>query len=295
LNAVLLNKQSMDEVKHMCKLLSPFFAKYDVNRDGTIDLMEFGMIWKDVHESLPREAQAQMFKAADTDSSGLLNFEEFVACFMSYALDPSSDLEDKRKADAHVKVNYGIEGGEEDDEEVEEDMPEDLANLPVEQQQRRIMIRAASKMAIGTLLVLVFSDPMVDLLSELGNRLDVSPFYISFILAPLASNASELLAAYSYAKKRTQKSITTSLSQLEGAAVMNNTFCLGIFLGLVYFKGLAWEFSAETIAIVAVQIGVASLTRNRQSQRLLDGLIIFSFYPLALALVWALENIYGLD
>ena len=35
---------------------------------------------------------------------------------------------------------------------------------------------------------------------------------------------------------------------------MNNTFCLGIFLALVFFKELAWEFSAETIAIIAVEI-----------------------------------------
>jgi len=40
------------------------------------------------------------------------------------------------------------------------------------------------------MIVLIFSDPMVDVLSELGNRIDVSPFYISFVLAPLASNAS---------------------------------------------------------------------------------------------------------
>ena len=40
-----------------------------------------------------------------------------------------------------------------------------------------------------------------------------------------------------------------------GAACMNNTFCLGIFLALIYVKGLEWEFSAETISIFAVQVG----------------------------------------
>ena len=34
---------------------------------------------------------------------------------------------------------------------------------------------------------------------------------------------------------------------------MNNTFCLAVFMGLVYFRGLVWEFTAETLVILAVQ------------------------------------------
>lgn len=48
-------------------------------------------------------------------------------------------------------------------------------------------------MGLGTATVLLFSDPMVDVLSELGAVLGIAPFYVSFVLAPLASNASELL------------------------------------------------------------------------------------------------------
>ena len=73
------------------------------------------------------------------------------------------------------------------------------------------------------------------------------------MLAPLASNASELIASYNYAKKKTQKTISVSLAALEGAACMNNTFCLSIFMGLVFFKGLAWKFSAETLSILVVE------------------------------------------
>ena len=53
----------------------------------------------------------------------------------------------------------------------------------------------------------------------------IPAFFISFVLAPLASNASELIAAMNYASKKTKTSITTSLNTLEGAAIMNNTFC----------------------------------------------------------------------
>lgn len=297
----LLSKDTMDEVRRMCKVLAPFFAKYDVNKDGTCDFEEFRMVFRDVGENITREAQAAMFKAADTNGSGDISFEEFVACLMSFAVDPMSDLDskDKKPKFAANTSKYLPDSAEkedgDDEEDEEEDVPEDLADLDPEEQQRRILLRSCYQMAAGTLLVLIFSDPMVDLLSQLGRRLDISAFYISFLLAPMASNASELVAAYNYAQKRTGKSITTSLSTLVGAAIMNNTFCLAIFLGLVYFKGLAWEFSAETICIVFVQLAMAASILTRRVHRLLDGFVVLSFYPISLFIVYFLENVYGLD
>ena len=38
--------------------------------------------------------------------------------------------------------------------------------------------------------------------------------------------------------------------QVYGAATMNNTLCLGIFLLLVHVRGLRWEFTSEVIVII---------------------------------------------
>ncbi|CAK9105045.1 Pumilio homolog 6 [Durusdinium trenchii] len=159
---------------------------------------------------------------------------------------------------------------------------------------------------------------------------------------------------YNYAKKRTCKSITTSLSTLEaasgrrGAAIMNNTFCLAIFLALAEANSCigsfrsdppwpirsaaalmhmqrtlsalmrrahdevlpesgaapswpvvdaadgAWEFSAETTAILLIQarsgrlpVLIALSAVFRRVHRLLDGFLILSLYPLCLATVYA--------
>lgn len=292
----LLDKDTTDELRRTCKILAPFFGKYDLNGDGTIDFEEFRMIFRDVGENLSRQEEESLFKSADVDGSGNICFVEFAACLMSFALDPSkyvSENKDKPRSSVCTDKYLAPESGEEEGEE--EEVPEDLADLDPQEQQRRIKTRASWGMALGTLMVLVFSDPMVDLLSELGKRINVSAFYISFILAPLASNASELVAGFNYAKKKTSKSITTSFSTLEGAAIMNNTFCLGIFLALVYFKNLAWEFSAETICILFVEVALVAQVYFRSVHRVLDGFIILSLYPVSLALVWVLENIFGLD
>jgi len=134
---------------------------------------------------------------------------------------------------------------------------------------------------------------MVDVLQEIANRCHISPFYVSFVLAPIASNASEVIASIYYAAKKTRKSISVSFSTLEGAACMNNTFCLSIFMGLIFFRGLAWEYTAETITIIAVQIVLFAVTRT-QRMSLLTGLVVLLMFPLSIALVACLEKVYSL-
>lgn len=266
---------------------------YDVNGDNSIDFDEFRMIFKDMHENLSKDQQEKMFAAADVDDSKVINFEEFVACILNFALEvpPETDTVKASKAMLDPKVFYSP-----DDEDLEhEDVPEDLADLTPEEQQKRIKRRAFSMMGLGTTLVVVFSDPMVDLLSALGERLGVSPFYVSFVLAPLASNASELVAASNYAAKKTVKSMTTSLSTLEGAAVMNNTFTLGIFLALIYGRSIAWQFQAETIVIVLVQLVMGFMMLGEKHQLLLHACCVLTLYPLSLAVVWLLEKEMGID
>lgn len=312
LNRALLDKETMEEVRGMCKMLFPFYKDYDTNGDQKIDFEEFRMILNDVHESAPKETQRIIFDNADTDRNGSISFEEFVACLMNFVCEgrtpEHADFEEKRKRRASVAdplklyaSNFFSEpdessapGDGEDDEPEEEEMPEDLADLEPHEQQRRIKIRAAWKMALGSAIVLIFSDPAVDVMAETGRRLEISPFYVSFVMAPIASNATELVAAYNYACKRTTKSMTTSLGTLLGAGVMNNTFCLGIFLGLVYFKSLAWEFSAETFSILVVEAVVALLVWGRRTMNLLSGVLVLAMYPLSLAIVYGLEQA-GLD
>lgn len=48
---------------------------------------------------------------------------------------------------------------------------------------------------------------------------------------------------------------------------MNNTFCLSIFMGLIFGLGLAWEFSAETTAIVLAQVAVAVICSQENQVR----------------------------
>jgi len=75
---------------------------------------------------------------------------------------------------------------------------------------------------------------------------------------------------------------------------MNNTFCLGIFLGLMWFQGLAWKFTAETLTICMVQLSVFFIVQKSKTQTMTTAYQIFALYFVSLVFVYILEKV-GLD
>jgi len=283
------------KLEHRLKsILRPFFDRYDADASGFIDREEFGAILKDLGENLSKSEKDSFFDSIDKDQSGSIDFNEFVQGISQLILKNW-----KRYDYSYSKTNQfqgksmKIQETPVEDDEEKEEIPEEFANLSPAEQQYRIKLRSAYLMGLGTLVVLLFSDAMVDVLSEVGERTGINNFYISFVFAPLASNASEFIAAYNYSLKKTSKTITISLTTLQGAACMNNTFCLGVFLALIYFRSLAWKFSAETISILFVQICIACFSL-KPVQRVFDALLILILYPVSLFVVAGLEAI-GLD
>jgi len=274
----------------LTKILRPFFAKYDLDNSGKLDKQEFTSLLRDLDEHFVGEQADTMWKLFDNSGDGQVEFNEFCTGFASFLRVPENYALLKSRTKTLGKIpRYGSE------DEDEEMVPDDLAHLSFEEQQTAIKFRAAWMMALGTATVVLVSDPFVDVLTNWGGRLGLNPFYISFVVAPFASNASELLSAYTYATKKTKKAITTSLSTLIGAACMNNTLCLGIFFALIYFQNLAWQFTAETTAIILIQWIIGLLAMANDTQTWAVGYVILMCYPLCLFVVYYLQNVVGWD
>ena len=304
--------------RRLAKILEPFFHKYDRNGDGRIDLTEMHALLADLHEPVSHAQLKRWMTRLDPDQSGYIETAEFVDAMLLYITaktteeaaeappaayappaEPAKGAVEAAEAAADAFVLADEEGGEstggEEDEEGEEgeeeedtEVPEDLLELGWQEQQWHIKARAAKLMGVGTIAILLFADPMVDVLANVGARVSVPPFYVAFVLAPLASNAAEFIASYNYATKKTKKTITVSLAALEGAACMNNTFCLAIFMGLVFFKQLAWKFSAETIAVLIVELGVGILAL-RNTMELWVAALLLAMFPASIVFIAALE------
>ena len=291
------------EVKELLKdILGEAFGGYDKDHNGTLSRKEFSMFLTDFHESVTPDQVQHVFDQFDRDSSDTIDYDEFLcACYViiKEAGENREEIPKHERSFASSIVGGGTQvasnifNEDEAEGEEEEEVPEDLTALSPEEQQKAIKRRAFGMLFIGTALVLLFSDPMVDVLSELAVRLNIPAFYVSFILAPLASNASEVIASQYYAAKKTRKTITVALTALEGAASMNNTFCLAIFMALIYFRGLAWQYSAETIAIILTQFGMGLLAlRGKMST--MTGFIVLSLFPASVMFVALLEYL-GMD
>jgi len=278
------------------------WRKVDVNNDGQVDMEELRAMFELLGEPISKEQAMLLRDHYDADKNGLMSKPEFTELFTDWVLGSTpkeamalSKVGTSDEAKRDSIYDGEAEGGDaEEEEEEDEEIPEDLLSLSVEQQQKAIKWRSLKMMSTGLVLVLLFSDPMVDCLSAFGARIGVPAFYVSFVLAPLASNASELLAGYRYSLKKTTASITVAQSQLLGAGIMNNTFCLLVFMMLVWLQPIQWAFAAETITILVVELIVAAFAYKKVQTRF-HALLIFGLYPLSLLLVVFLEQGLGWD
>lgn len=216
-------------------VLRPFFDKYDADSSKTIDKGELALLLKDLKENIQSSFVADLYSEFFADGRTSMDYDIFVKFCLKYSTQHAA-LIAKCSDASKAKVNSTPPDVEADNEV--EDMPEDLISLTPEEQQYNIKMRAFWMMSVGTVIVLIFSDALVSCLSELGDRIGVRPFYVAFILAPFISNGSELVASYNYASKKTSKSIGISMATLLGAAVMNNTFVLAVFMILIFAKVL---------------------------------------------------------
>ena len=280
----------------LAMMLKPFFRRYDANNDGHMNVIELRSILTDLGEEVSANEAKDWMRRLDPDNTDSIEMDQFTDAMLNYikektkqhlATPGSSPFGRDPPSSAPAPMASAAEDAE-DDEDDEEEMPEEFAHLSPAAQQRMILRKAFGMMGFALALILVFSDPMVEVMSNVGERVGIPPFYVAFVLAPLASNASELIASLAYAGKKTRKTITVSLSALEGAACMNNTFCLAIFMALIYFKQLAWKFSAETIAILIVELLVA-LIAMAKTMRTWHAYLALSLFPGSIALVALLE------
>lgn len=126
-------------------------------------------------ENLSPEEIADIFKQFDQDGNGMVDLEEFIMGTAQYLWDQSnrSDVKAesevvKQKQSAELNATNDDDDCEEGGDD-EEEMPEELAGLDPAEQQRRLLSMSLSTMFLGTALVVLFSDPMTDVLG--GNEL----------------------------------------------------------------------------------------------------------------------------
>merc|ERR1712086_130976 len=248
------------------------------NEKETLDAVELGIYFSRFDKGLDKKLLSSLFFEFDLNKSGTINFSEFVLCMLEYhkrlhGYSPSPEGGSDIESQSGVSVC---------DEEVESDSD--------------VLKHALKLLTIGTVLILLFSDPMCAVLSEIGSRTGIPAFYISFVFAPLASNGAEIIVAYNFAARKTKESVSASFNTLLGAACMNNTFCLGIFMAIIAFspssKQIYWEYAGETVVIIFAELILFYFALSRK-HNMRDAYLVLMVYPLTIAMVAAIR--YGAE
>lgn len=266
-------------------ILTTFFTAYDYNRDGKIDVKELSYLMKQMGEKVSDQELDELIKGVSRGENGYdgqIDREEFIILMSNYIMKDKKSETYSSTNNTQVEVDRDAYGSD------VEEMPKFVQDLTPAERKKAILKRAVLMMTLGSIGILIFSDPAVTVMQDFAERLGISAFYISFMLAPLASNFVEVLAAYNYARKKTRQSIEVSLTNLLGAAILNNTFVLAVFMVLIIFKGLKWTFDAETIAIVSVQL-IVFLVSLGQTYSVLQGVFILSLYPISIIMIYLLK------
>ncbi|XP_074557342.1 sodium/calcium exchanger NCL1-like [Curcuma longa] len=156
-----------------------------------------------------------------------------------------------------------------------------------------ISFKAILLLLLGTFLAAIFADPLVDAVDNFSLATSIPSFFISFIAMPLATNSSEAVSSIIFARRKKQRTSSLTFSEIYGGVTMNNTLCLAVFLALVYFRGLTWDFSAEVLIILIVCVVMGLFASFRTTFALWTCFVAFLLYPFSLVLVYLLDFVFG--
>jgi Ca2+-binding EF-hand superfamily protein len=150
------SSSSGDEKARLRKVVASFFHRYDVNRNGQIDVTELAVLLKDLKIADDSWTTTKEFlDTFDLDRNGEISLDEFMHVLENGALSTGGSLSFRGSDMAGSPpptTTYGAlpsTQAEEEDEDEEDEVPDDLAHLPVEEQQRRIVWRSVRTMAMG--------------------------------------------------------------------------------------------------------------------------------------------------
>eukprot|EP00271_Cylindrocystis_brebissonii_P020378 TRINITY_DN6718_c0_g1_i1.p1 TRINITY_DN6718_c0_g1~~TRINITY_DN6718_c0_g1_i1.p1 ORF type:complete len:627 (-),score=84.68 TRINITY_DN6718_c0_g1_i1:441-2321(-) len=290
--------------------LGRIFDEFDVNHDNELDEHELkGLIFAmgASHGGAVPEADELVawLKDFDKDANGKIGKEEFIrgmGTWISKIALPAKQQTKRAKLKPLVagRQNSVLANAAKDAEKalalveeavVEEEEDEEENKEPLTRGQ--VIQQAIWLLFLGSAVAAIFADPLVDAIDNFATVTGISSFYVSFVVAPIASNASELVSSFIFAMKKRKRTISLTYSQVYGAVTMNNTLCLGVFLAIVYFRSISWEYSSEVTIILAVTVIVGLIGGSRSTFPTLLAFIVISLYPLSLVVVYILDNVVG--
>ncbi|KAJ0715636.1 putative EF-hand domain, sodium/calcium exchanger membrane region, EF-hand domain pair [Helianthus annuus] len=154
------------------------------------------------------------------------------------------------------------------------------------------MVKAIILLIVGILIITFLAEPLVESVRQFSNAVKIEPFYVSFILVPLATNARTAIAAIRAARQKRHHTTSLTFSEIYHKVFLNNILGFSVLVSVIYFRGFTWHFSAEilVVVIVCMIMGlIASFTSKFPDWTLF---IAFPLYPLSMVVVYFVNDAF---
>lgn len=117
-------------------------------------------------------------------------------------------------------------------------------------------------LVVGGTLIFLFADNFIDSVVVIASSLQVSPTLLAFFLAPVASEAPEILESIQLSRKGVSQHINIAFSNLIGGTITKTTLLFGIFNFYGVSRSFVYESPQYSVSLLLLSLcaGVAGAT-----------------------------------
>ncbi|KAL7584369.1 hypothetical protein Lser_V15G45385 [Lactuca serriola] len=268
-----------------------FFECIDDDQNKSITRSELKNYFMEQNsdEILIDEEMAEIImRHLDIDKNGEIDQEEFKSGITKWL--KQIDLVDSHTIEKQSEYN----NQEEDSQSHDNNKKIDKFHRGEAKAKAEEKFKAITLLLVGIIMLTILAEPLVESVRKFSESLNIEPFYVSFILVPLATNARTAIAAIRAASQKRHLTTSLTFSEIYHKVFMNNILGLFVLVSVIYFRGLTWHFSAEILVVVIVCIIMGILTSFKSKFPNWTLFIAFPLYPLSLVMVYFVADTFQL-
>ncbi|KAF7149595.1 hypothetical protein RHSIM_Rhsim02G0139100 [Rhododendron simsii] len=279
--------------------MKELFQEVDKNKNASISPAELRVLFLGIQ--LEEEGEASVSKyfvdkvmeAFDTSGDARIEEAEFVNGMVKYISDAvqSSDQEPNgfKFFGRHAK------SGSKEEEKSLVSQKKHSSKSPQSGSSKLWLnyLKASFYLILGTVITVVLGMPLIEAVADFATTVNISSFAVSYVVIPLALNYRQALSTITSARKKSQKAISLTLSEIYGAVFMNNMMGLAMFLALVYIRNLSWDVSAEVLVVLVICTAMGVFTSVCTKFPIWTSFVAFLLYPISLLLLYVLTTVFG--
>ncbi|KAJ0530633.1 putative EF-hand domain, sodium/calcium exchanger membrane region, EF-hand domain pair [Helianthus annuus] len=247
------------------------FERIDLDKDNFVSQSELKRLIMELNsEKMPEdvdEATAKLMQDLDTDGDQQIDLQEFIDRFKEWL---NNELVPKSPGPTTNTSQQPWERWMDDGVD----------------KSKWAWTKAIMLLVLGITMLALLAEPLIHSVQNVSSAANIPSFFISFILVPLATNARAVIIAVKTARKGNERTTSLTFSEIYDGVFMNNVLGFSVLLAVIYFRGLAWDFSAEVLVVLIVTIIMGTAASVRSKFPIWTSFIAYLLYPLSLIFVF---------